>query len=357
MLQILSRSRSCAVLLLLGSEDEDPTTLQLHPTTLRPSSSLKTAQTPAQLPSTVDEDKHTPAQLSSTISLQSPPHSMRSISLHREPSRPSAPTPNYEDEEQPDISTEVQRSTSKTGREGLGIFTVNQSSRSRSCQSFQHDSSQHGSSSSSSNVGQPDKNVRPRSTSCINAQHGSINKEGFLIGKTIPYGQKRGQTQQASRKRNKCAYVVTLCVSLGILCAGLTALLFSTDIFMKKSIKRHSPTIDSDGDGISDGLELKLGTKPFNPDTDGDGLNDNEELINVGVETEANLQQEKSFQPTTAHIRSPTTSSRPSYQTTLTLSPHEEEAYRGSKQSKGSKSSKQIHEGVRHTNLRCSQVD
>ena len=154
MLQILSRSRSCAVLLLLGSEDEDPTTLQLHPTTLRPSSSLKTAQTPAQLPSTVDEDKHTPAQLSSTISLQlqlqSPPHSRRSISLHREPSRPSAPAPNYEDYEQPDISTEVQRSTLKTGGEGLGTFTVNQSSRSRSCQSFQHDSSQHGSSSSSS---------------------------------------------------------------------------------------------------------------------------------------------------------------------------------------------------------------
>ncbi len=163
--------------------------------------------------------------------------------------------------------------------------------------------------------------------------------------------------KKRAEKRNKCANVVTLCISLGILCAGLIAMLFSTDIFIRKSIERHNLTIDSDGDGISDGLKMQLGTEPFNPDTDGDGLNDNEELINAGDETEANLQQETSIQPTTAHSRSPTTSSRPSYLTTLNLSPREKEAYRGSKQSKGSKSSKQIHEGVRQTNLQCSQVD
>jgi MYXO-CTERM domain-containing protein/uncharacterized repeat protein (TIGR01451 family) len=35
---------------------------------------------------------------------------------------------------------------------------------------------------------------------------------------------------------------------------------------------------DSDGDGVSDGAETKLGTDPNNPDTDGDGIKDNVEL-------------------------------------------------------------------------------
>lgn len=36
---------------------------------------------------------------------------------------------------------------------------------------------------------------------------------------------------------------------------------------------------DSDGDGLSDALEAKLGTDPFNKDTDGDGLTDGEEYL------------------------------------------------------------------------------
>ncbi|MDP2991672.1 MAG: OmpA family protein [Kiritimatiellota bacterium] len=36
--------------------------------------------------------------------------------------------------------------------------------------------------------------------------------------------------------------------------------------------------IDSDGDGLTDQEELKLGTDPHNPDTDGDGLTDGEEV-------------------------------------------------------------------------------
>ncbi len=35
--------------------------------------------------------------------------------------------------------------------------------------------------------------------------------------------------------------------------------------------------LDSDGDGLPDWLEEKIGTDPFNPDTDGDGLSDGEE--------------------------------------------------------------------------------
>lgn len=41
---------------------------------------------------------------------------------------------------------------------------------------------------------------------------------------------------------------------------------------------------DSDGDGLSDEEELKLGTDPFNPDTDGDGLLDGEEVNKYGTD-------------------------------------------------------------------------
>ncbi len=37
--------------------------------------------------------------------------------------------------------------------------------------------------------------------------------------------------------------------------------------------------IDSDGDGLSDDYELRIGTDPHNPDTDGDGLRDGEEVL------------------------------------------------------------------------------
>ena len=37
--------------------------------------------------------------------------------------------------------------------------------------------------------------------------------------------------------------------------------------------------VDSDGDGLSDEYELKIGTDPLNPDTDGDSLRDGEEVL------------------------------------------------------------------------------
>lgn len=36
--------------------------------------------------------------------------------------------------------------------------------------------------------------------------------------------------------------------------------------------------LDSDGDGVSDAIEIAIGTDPHNPDTDGDGLDDGEEI-------------------------------------------------------------------------------
>ena len=38
---------------------------------------------------------------------------------------------------------------------------------------------------------------------------------------------------------------------------------------------------DTDGDGLSDGLEIVLGTDPNNPDTDGDGILDGDEFVNM----------------------------------------------------------------------------
>jgi len=38
--------------------------------------------------------------------------------------------------------------------------------------------------------------------------------------------------------------------------------------------------IDTDNDGLTDGMELNLGTEPDNPDTDGDGISDGDEFAN-----------------------------------------------------------------------------
>ena len=40
-------------------------------------------------------------------------------------------------------------------------------------------------------------------------------------------------------------------------------------------------TVDTDGDGLTDGEEITLGTDPNDPDTDGDGLTDSEEVLVV----------------------------------------------------------------------------
>ena len=65
--------------------------------------------------------------------------------------------------------------------------------------------------------------------------------------------------------------------------------LFELGLTFRPNAKRTVPAlfavdttpgdIDSDGDGLFDADELRLGTDPFNPDTDGDGLSDGDEVF------------------------------------------------------------------------------
>ncbi|MEC9442994.1 MAG: Ig-like domain-containing protein [Myxococcota bacterium] len=53
---------------------------------------------------------------------------------------------------------------------------------------------------------------------------------------------------------------------------------------VNRSIKVRVNRLDSDSDGLSDTLELELGTSPTNPDSDGDTISDRDE-INIQTET------------------------------------------------------------------------
>jgi len=56
--------------------------------------------------------------------------------------------------------------------------------------------------------------------------------------------------------------------------------LFIFLLFISASRVSAAEIVDSDKDGLSDDLELKLGTDPNNPDSDNDGYQDGEEVFN-----------------------------------------------------------------------------
>jgi gliding motility-associated-like protein/uncharacterized repeat protein (TIGR01451 family) len=62
-----------------------------------------------------------------------------------------------------------------------------------------------------------------------------------------------------------------------------------TDESVEVSISVNNCDVDTDGDGLLDGVEIALGTDPNNPDTDGDGVQDG---IEVGSDTENPLNED-----------------------------------------------------------------
>eukprot|EP00984_Skeletonema_dohrnii_P030224 scaffold21574_cov158-Skeletonema_dohrnii-CCMP3373.AAC.1 len=244
-------------------------------TTTLPSSLSKTAP-PTQLPLIAVEDTNTQVQSNHATTLKRPSSFNQSISLHHEPSRTS--TPNDEDEEQPSIK--VQHSISQT-RQGDDIAMQ----PSRSCS---YASTTHG----SFDEEQPNINIdMQRSISQIrrgdsiaiqpslshsyaSSQHGREEKKYKSAASPIRKRQHQVRVKeqepkkrkQRTPRKKKFAKIATLCVCLCV-CAGLIVLFLTNDV---------SPR-DSDRDGLSDELELKLGTNPYNPDTNGDGIMDGEE--------------------------------------------------------------------------------
>jgi len=270
----------CPVELNRSSSEAPPTQTLPSSSKIAPSTAVEVEDTPA------------PVQLSgsrSTTSLQRPSSFQRSISLNlnREPSHPTTPN----DEEQPNIN--VQRSTSQASRGG--VIAIHPS-RSRSFANSQH---------GSVNQEQPDINVQ-RSTSqsqtgqvddtaihpfqsqshhsYANSQHDSIDEEAFaeLVEEeeeeeeeeVLVEPRQRGPRR---RRNNCCANIAIMCVCLGV-CAGLVVLYLSTDTLIQQSLQKHGSLRDSDGDGLSDEIEMLLGTDPLNADTDGDGIIDGEEM-------------------------------------------------------------------------------
>ncbi len=301
-----------------SDEDEDDTRKKQVYFQLDNTPSLRSTSSSYSEQSISYRTKQVHFQLDYAPSLQSTSssNSEQSFSLDRVLSH--SVTSNDEDEEQPDI--DVQRSTSTSETSGvdtkalLQAFAISQSdsscaiSHSGSITENQPESAAKDSTSQSTGIAQSSAFAILQSgggsingvEAVINMQRSTsqsrvvepslshscteISEEDFAIEATIPYGQDEEQAQphprhkRQRRSRNKCVAIATICVCLG-LCVGMVILLFSTDTLVKQSLLRNSPTKDSDGDGLSDELEVQLGFDPMKPDTDGDGMSDGDEVV------------------------------------------------------------------------------
>ena len=80
---------------------------------------------------------------------------------------------------------------------------------------------------------------------------------------------------------------VVVCLLCSVFVSARAAHAASTTSSTHQTLRAVAPTstvivtadVDSDGDGLSDRLELLFGTDPHNPDTDGDGFRDGVEVL------------------------------------------------------------------------------
>eukprot|EP00984_Skeletonema_dohrnii_P026716 scaffold16111_cov152-Skeletonema_dohrnii-CCMP3373.AAC.1 len=142
-----------------------------------------------------------------------------------------------------------------------------------------------------------------------NSQHDSINEEAFVEEEEeeeeeqvlVIEPRQRGPRR---RRNNCCATIAIMCVCLGV-CAGLVVLFLSPDTLIQLSLPRHGSPRDSDGDGLSDELELLLGTDPLNADADGDGKSDGEELVAIAKVAKTKVTKSKVTKSKVAKSKAP----------------------------------------------------
>ena len=135
----------------------------------------------------------------------------------------------------------------------------------------------------------------------------------------IPYG---GYYEERRRSRGsgclKGVAVVALCIVVGLSSAFL-ALSISTRQTVKKTLQANTLTRDTDGDGLSDDIELRLGLDPTKWDTNGDGFSDGQD-VGFLIGTQAMMMTKSPKAPTAPKSpKAPTASKSPKAPTELGL--------------------------------------
>lgn len=67
--------------------------------------------------------------------------------------------------------------------------------------------------------------------------------------------------------------------ALALFCALLLLFGVPTAARSAETDEEYADSVDTDGDGLTDGAERRLGTDPARADTDGDGLEDGDEKL------------------------------------------------------------------------------
>ena len=158
------------------------------------------------------------------------------------------------DEEQANNNIAVQRSSSTKAGEGeggtnVGLFDIDTGESVHSQRS----------------TVKPETMHSTQTQSFASVQGG--DEENMVV---VPLGYYEEQARRS--KRRKCAIISSVCVFVA-LCGVVIGLSLSSSTIVLGAMNR-----DSDGDGVTDHVEKRLGLVPLKQDTDGDGFSDGEEL-------------------------------------------------------------------------------